>query len=141
MNIYDPIGITSFGDSNIPYHPMAGNLMLGSNSRVISHRFTDTVQILQGDLPTYDIYILHTSITDNPIRGAFMAYYYSKFVLETGDENRQKEELASAALGLLLNSVDYVRIIRENNELTTFCTQSGFIPVFRELLDPEDISS
>jgi hypothetical protein len=84
---------------------MRGTLFLGSANRVISHRLTDTYAILQGDLPLYNIYLLDTAVTDNSIRGAFMAYYYSRFVIETGEENRKKEELAAAVLGLLLNSV------------------------------------
>jgi hypothetical protein len=139
MSVPDSLGLSSYGDSNVPTHPMAGTLRLGLTSRVVIPRVTDTSYILQGELPVYDVFLLHSSITDNSLRGAFMAFYYSRFVLETGEENRTKEEVACAVLGLLLNSVDYVRIIRHNNKIASFCAQSGFIPIFREIYNPLEI--
>jgi hypothetical protein len=61
----------------------------------------------------------------------FMAYHYSAFIIEQGKPNPRKEHLTAAVLGLIFNTVDYVRIIIDNNELTGYCLDAGFRPIFR----------
>ena len=68
-----------------------------------------------------------------------MAYHYSAFIIEQGAPNPQKEALAASMLGLISNTVDYARIIQDNNELSNFCISAGFRPVFRIISTEADI--
>jgi hypothetical protein len=83
--------------------------------------------------------MLEVTNTDVRTRGLLMAYYYAKFNPPPGTMNPDKTVLAGAMLGLLLNTIDFTRMLAYNNELTSHCHKAGFNPIFRILNNPEDL--
>jgi len=77
-------------------------------------------------------------IQDSVIRAAFMAYHYASFIIEQGEPTPRKEALAASMLGLLFNTIDYTRMILDN-ELEGFCISAGFRPIFRIISRPDEI--
>ena len=133
------LGLSGFRHQQYPDHPLRGTLWLESSKRVISHRLTDTYAIISGTIPEFDVIILDVGIQDTAYRAAFMAFNYESFIVEQGEPTPRKEALAASMLGLLFNTIDYTRIIMDNNELVGFCINAGFRPIFRIISREEEI--
>jgi hypothetical protein len=100
---------------------------------------TDIYNVVQGDIPNIDIILLEVTNSDVRTRGMMMAYYHAKLNPPPGHLIPRQPALAGAMLGLLLNTVDYTRMLAYNNELTGHCHKAGFNPVFRVINTPEDL--
>jgi hypothetical protein len=106
---------------------------------VISHTFTDTFEVLQGEIANIRIPLLDVNIENNIAMGIVMAYHYSKFMIATGEIVPDQTVLAGAMLGLLLNSIYYTRILEGPGELISHCIKSGFRPIFVKIVEFEDL--
>jgi len=122
-----------------PDHQLRGNLALGVGTRVISHRLSDQIGISEGEPPVVDVLMLSMDNQNVQARGFFMAYHYSRFFVEQGDTPLPQELLMSHFLGVLFNTIDYAKVLTNNNELEGHCRKAGFIPLFRIIRSVEDI--
>jgi hypothetical protein len=114
----------------IPDHPLRGTLLPGF-----------CFELSACDVPKVEIPILTSKDNDTSHKAVVMAYHYSIFVMDQGAMTSRREDLAGSMLGLLFNTVDYGQYLSKNNnnELSTYCEDAGFIPVIRVLSEEEDI--
>jgi hypothetical protein len=77
--------------------------------------------VLQGEIANIRIPLLDVNIENNIAMGIVMAYHYSTFMVATGEIVPDQTALAAAMLGLLLNAIDYTRILEGPGELISHC--------------------